>query len=163
MGRLNGLIIYLAGAIDRCPNYGVQWRDELSKKMFDQFGIHSMNPMKKPDFFNMVGEHEYRELRKTLKENEDYEQLSEYIDKIVDADFKMLDISNCVIAYIDLDVYACGTMFELYRAYDAGKLVFIVCKQGKKSIPDWLFGFFNHSFMFDSFDELLHFMEIENV
>jgi hypothetical protein len=68
-----------------------------------------------------------------------------------------------LIANIDLDIYSCGTLEEIFLAKKLNKKIFIHVKQGKINTPDWLFGVIDHKFIFSNWNELLDFIEKNEV
>lgn len=149
---LIGQRVYLAGPIDRCPNEGHSWRESISSFLTD-LGVVVLNPLNKPTEIAKE-DSESRQFRKNLKANEDYSALRAQMKVIRNVDLRMVDISDFIIAHLDLDIFACGTLEEIFLANRQKKPIILHMKQGKQNVPDWLFGTIPHHTMFGSWDEV---------
>lgn len=157
LNRLKDQRAYLAGAIDRCPNLGVAWRDEITPFLKDR-GVSVFNPMLKP--INLGREDgEARSYRSNLKATGNFDQLSVIMKEIRNVDLRMVDISDFMIANIDLDIHPCGTYEEIFWANRQKKPIIVRIKQGKKCCPDWLFGTLPHSMIFSTWEEVKEYLE----
>lgn len=152
MNLLKGQRVYLAGPIDRCPNEGYSWRESISSFLTD-LGIVILNPLNKPTEIAKE-DPESRQFRKLLKEREDYSALRSQMKVIRNIDLRMVDISDFMIVHLDLDIFACGTLEEIFLANRQKKPIILHMKQGKQNVPDWLFGTIPHHTMFGSWDEV---------
>ena len=165
MERLKNQRVYLAGPMDRCPNEGRAWREFISS-FLDDLGVVILNPLNKP--IDIAQEDsDSRLFRKQLKEKEDYETLSKEMKIIRNVDLRMVDISDFLIVNLDMDIYPCGTLEEIFLANRQKKPVVVHMKQGKKHVPDWLFGTLPHETMFSTWQEvkdyLLYINSSENI
>ena len=72
--------------------------------------------------------------------------------EIRNVDLRMVDISDFIIANIDLDVHACGTYEEIVTANRQKKPIIVRMKQGKSHAPDWLLGMLgsSHNMIFET-------------
>ena len=70
----------------------------------------------------------------------------------------IVDISDFIIASIDIDVHACGTYEEITTANSQKKPVLVWCQQGKENAPNWLFFMLPHEHIFGSLDDLLEYL-----
>lgn len=157
MNRLKKQFVYLAGNIDHVDDLGVEWRDEITPFLKNELGMVVINPCKKPK--NLIGEelHEdvdNRQKRKELKGAGKFDELHETMNPIAQADLHFVDKSNVVIVGIDLDKRPCGTIWEICVANFARKPIIILCEQGKKQLPDWLFALLPHQLFFETWDEV---------
>ncbi len=150
--RLCGLRAYLAGNIDLCPNGGVEWRRSLIPWLTLR-DVTVFDPTNKP--VGLISEdQENIGYRQQLKKEKEYDELSRVMREISNIDLRMVDICDFLIAYINLNIYACGTIHEIALANSQKKPVLVVCKQGKSNVPDWLYGRLNHDEFFDDFHSL---------
>lgn len=155
MNKLNNQTVYLVGGMDRVPDGGVVWRDVLTPKL-TKFGLKVLNPCKKHEVIDYGHETvEDRELRKKNKQSGEFELVQKEMKDIRSVDLAMVDLSNLIIFYLDLNVHACGSYEEIFWANRCKKPVLIMCEQGRVNVPDWLFGTIPYQHMFDSWDELL--------
>lgn len=158
MNNLKASKVYLVGAMDRVFDGGKTWRQEV-RPILESFGIYIIDPCNKP----IVGVKEDDETRWWIdyyKETEQYDKIREKFGIIRSADLRCVDISDFIIAYIDLDVHACGTYEEIVTANRQKKPVLIWCKQGKSQAPNWLFFMLPHEHIFNSFDEILNYLKL---
>ena len=153
MGLLSGSIIYLSGAIDNAKDDGVGWRRSMIESAKD-LGIKWIDPTNKPAKFKPeIGTEKH--LINRLKEEGDFEEIVRQVKRYRREDLRFVDISDSLIAYIDPDIHLAGTYDEIYLAERQCKPRFLIIKGGKKRCPNWLFGVFKVSDMFDSVDECI--------
>lgn len=157
ISRILGQRTYLVGPIDRCKLDGRHWRQAITPELLDR-GIVVFDPLDKP-CDDAPEDPESRAQRRLWKSDGDYDRFSNWMKKIVAIDMRLVNTCDFVIAFLDLDVYSCGTFDEIVRADDQKKPVLIWCKQGKEAVPDWLFGKLPHALFFDSMDEVLDYLD----
>jgi hypothetical protein len=73
-------------------------------------------------------------------------------------DLRCIDISDFIIASIDIDVHACGTYEEISVANSQKKPVLVWCQQGKSAAPNWLFFMLPHEHIFGSLEDLMSYL-----
>ena len=73
-------------------------------------------------------------------------------------DLRLIDKSDFLIVNLDLDVHPCGSYEEIFTANRAKKPILICIKQGKKHIPDWLFGTIPHQMFFCNWNDLKNYL-----
>ena len=155
MNKLNGLRCYLAGPIDHADDDGVGWRARVGLWL-QQKGVHVMDPCNKP-----TSDSTYREIDEEkvkmmeLKENRDFDSLTTYMKEIVHVDLRMLDRSDFVIVYIDMNAKPFGTIWELQNALSQKKPTLVFVEGGKSKISNWAYGIMDHNYIFDSLRDLL--------
>lgn len=157
MGKLSKQRFYLAGPIDRCPNLGIEWRNWISEELTVRYGAVPYNPMNKP--IEIAGEIESRELRKQWKLQGKYDKLSEFMRLVRRVDLRMTDKADVGIFYIDTSIHMCGSYEELSWMNRCKKPCLVVCKQGVKEIPDWIYGMIPHQHMMEAWDELFEYLD----
>lgn len=150
MNRLVNQRVYLAGPIDRVPDRGQQWRDNITP-FLENLGIKVFDPLKKPIEIGAENEQAFL-TRKYLKDAKDYDGLSSLMKVIRGVDLRLVDISDFIIVHMDLDVHMCGTYEELFLANRQKKPIIVHMQQGKNNAPDWLFGTIHHSMIFSCWD-----------
>ena len=152
MNRLNKQRVYLAGAMDRVPDRGSTWRDNITP-FLEQLGIEVFNPISKPT--NIGLEDEDTHLIKTkLKQQGRYDELSSMMKMIRSVDLRLVDISDFMIVNLDLNVHPCGTLEEIFWANRQKKPIIVHMVQGKNQAPDWLFGTIPHQTIFSNWEEI---------
>lgn len=161
MNNLESMYCYLVGPIDRAHDLGREWRDWI-KPSLNKMGIKVINPLNKPFSCGEEGDLNKRQERLKLKENGDYDEFSAIMKKIRGGDLRCVHKSDFIIVYLDNDIPFCGTEEEITWANEEHKPVLIMCKQGKKHIPDWLFAQLPHELFFSNWDSLLDYLEYVN-
>lgn len=156
MGRLKGTRVYLAGPMDRTPDGGVIWRDNITKTLHEM-GIFVLNPCRKP--VHLISEdEENRKLRQYYKETEQWDKLTEF--RIIrGVDLRMVDVSDFLIVNIDLSAIPFGTTEEIVTANREKKIILVWAVQGKKNMPDWLFWMIPHEFIFNTMEEIVAYLK----
>jgi len=156
MNRLKNTICYLCGPMDRVADGGVTWRRNLSPKL-KEMGVGVLDPSKKPTEFAKE-DINFRETINELKRTHQFDNVKREMKDIAAIDLRMVDIAHFVVMYMDIDVHMCGSYHEAFVAVSQKKPVLIVCKQGKPSVPNWMFGVIPHQHMFDNWSLLLEYL-----
>ena len=157
MNRLKGLACYLSGALSFAEDRGKAWRDEMTEFLLPRnvvvfnplrhvfWGTKEIDKIKRPRMDRLLKAGEFGKLRDEMK------QLNHW-------DLRCVDLSSFIIVLIDTRTYTCGTFEEIFSANKSQKPVLIVNPQGKKKMPNWLFGRFPHEHYFNSFDSLKRYL-----
>lgn len=151
---LNDSLVYLIGPIDDVADQGKVWRRDIINKCKDM-NIKFLNPTNKIAGLKKEVDEEQIKI-KQLKECGEWDVLSKFIKGIVRSDHRSLDLSDCVICYINPRCHMCGSYFELQSALTQKKPYFIIVEGGKKNTPSWLFGILEHKRIYGSVDEVVH-------
>lgn len=154
--NLKDMRTYLIGAMDRVPDGGIQWRDKITPYL-QYLGIHVLNPCKKKTI-SIKEDDETRHWINYYKETEQYEKIRTNYGHIRNADLRCVDISDFVIAHIDISVHACGSYEEIVTANRQKKPILIWCEQGKHNAPNWLFFMLPHEHIFSTMEEVLDYL-----
>lgn len=152
MNRLNNQRVYLAGAMDRVPDRGTTWRDNITP-FLENLGVVVFNPISKPTDIGLE-DHETHLIKTKLKEQKRYDELSSMMKTIRSVDLRLVDISDFLVVNLDLNVHPCGTLEEIFLANRQKKPIIIHMVQGKNHTPDWLFGTIPHQMIFSTWDEI---------
>lgn len=141
MKNLKGARAYLVGPMDRVKDNGVGWRRSLAPWLREQ-GIVVLDPTDKP-ILNLDTPGVAREensYKKKLRDANEWAALGEFMSKIRNVDLRLIDISDFIIAKLDMDAKMCGTWEEIITANREKKPVLIVIEGGIAAAPDWLIG-----------------------
>lgn len=159
---LDEALTYLAGPIDYALDDGIGWREKIKEgAKARNINLSILDPTKK--FGNLKSESkEEKQLHFSLKEREQYDELTKYMKQIVRQDLRQIDFCDFLIARIDTSIHACGTYHEIILADMQHKPVLLIVKGGKANTPSWLFGILDHNLIFDSEDNLLDFLDNVN-
>ena len=160
LNRLRGMRTYLAGAMDRVADGGVGWRKKVTP-LLEERGITVLDPCNKPVQVG-IEDSLTREKIIKLKESGNYNKIREEYGVIRTLDLRCIDVSDFVIASIDINVHACGTYEEIAVANSQKKPVLIWCQQGKSAAPNWLFFMLPHQHIFGSLEDLIEYLEEVN-
>ena len=155
-GKLRNTRTYLIGAMDRVPDSGEGWRERITP-MLEHMGITVLNPCKKPIDVGIEDE-DARHWIEYYKETGQYEKIKDQYSVIRTVDLRCVDVSDFMVASIDLDVHACGTYEEITTANSQKKPVLVWCQQGKEHAPNWLFFMLPHEHIFGSLEDLLEYL-----
>ena len=147
---------YLAGAMDRVSDGGVGWRRKITPHL-QKMDIIVLDPSNKPIDIG-IEDDAHRQERRRRKLMGDYEQLAKEMKLLRVIDLRMVDNSDFLIVNLDTDVHACGTYEEIFWANRMKMPILIRCEQGKKGVPDWLFGVIPHEHMFDTWEDMLAYL-----
>lgn len=156
MNRLKGQRVYLAGAMDRVPDRGVAWRENITP-LLEEMGVIVFNPTKKPTNIGSEDQNSH-EMKVKLKKEHRYDELSSMMRTIRSVDLRLVDISDFLIVNIDITHHACGTYEETSTANRSKKPILIHVEQGKENTPDWLFGKLPHQWFFSEWAELKNYL-----
>lgn len=154
--RLQGMRTYLAGAMDRVADGGEGWRNRITP-ILKALGVTVLNPCDKPVEVGLEDAKTRSEIE-YLKNVKNYSKIREIYGVIRTLDLRCVDISDFIIASVDVDVHACGTYEEITVANSQKKPVLVWCHQGKKNAPNWLFFMLPHEHIFGSLDALLEYL-----
>jgi nucleoside 2-deoxyribosyltransferase len=156
MNRLSNQRVYLAGAMDRVADRGNGWRDNITP-FLDSLGVIVFNPIKKP---TEVGQEDAQthQYKLKLKQEKNYDELSNVMKVIRSVDLRLVDISDFLIVNLDLDIHPCGTYEEIFWANRQKKPIIVHMVQGKQSAPDWLFGTIPHQMIFSSWENVKNYL-----
>lgn len=158
MGRLKGQITYLAGPIEFANDKGVGWRQYITPKL-KKFGIGILNPIDKEVIYQFHEDSTFHALKKKLIDEKKYDEYSLLMKQVARSDLRMVDKSDFLIAYVDIDIHMCGTYHEIIMCAIERKPCLLVCKQGKQYTPPWLWGILPHEYFFSTFDEVLKYLK----
>jgi hypothetical protein len=157
MERLKNQRVYLAGAMDRVPDRGSTWRDNITP-FLNELGIVVFNPISKPTDIGLEDKDTHA-IKTKLKEKARYDELTAMMKTIRSVDLRLVDISDFLIVNLDLNTHPCGTLEEIFWANRQKKPIIIHMVQGKNHTPDWLFGTIPHQMIFSTWDEIKSYLQ----
>lgn len=157
MNRLKNQRVYLAGAMDRVPDRGSTWRDNITP-FLSELGIVVFNPISKPTDLGLEDKDTHA-IKTKLKEKARYDELTSMMKTIRSVDLRLVDISDFIIVNLDLNTHPCGTLEEIFWANRQKKPIIIHMVQGKSHTPDWLFGTIPHQMIFSTWDEIKSYLQ----
>ena len=160
MNRLKGTTCYLCGPMDRVEGGGKLWRSILSKKI-KEMGIGVFDPCDKPSNFAPEDE-DTRRVVNDYKKVGRYDIVSNIMKPICAVDLRMVDIAHFIIMNLDVDNHLCGSYHEAFLGVAQKKPVIVRCKQGKKNLPNWMFGVIPHQMVFSSWSEVHEYLHHVN-
>lgn len=163
--RLKNQRVYLAGAMDRVPDRGATWRDNITP-FLQELDIVVFNPISKPTDVGLEDTDTHK-IKTKLKEMQRYDELTAMMKTIRAVDLRLVDMSDFMIVNLDLDTHPCGTLEEIFWANRQKKPILVHMVQGKNHTPDWLFGTIPHQMIFSTWEEiknyLVHIDSSENI
>ena len=160
INNLKNTRTYLVGAMDRVDDGGIGWRQTITP-ILRQMNVVVLDPCNKP--MNGIKEDANTRLKiEEYKTTGQYHKIKEEYSVIRNADLRCVDISDFIVAYIDIDIHACGSYEEIVTANRQKKPVLVWCKQGKSKAPNWLFFMLPHEHIFSSMNELIEYLNLVN-
>ena len=156
MNNLKGMRTYLAGAMDRVPDGGVGWRNAITP-MLQELGVEVLDPCYKPIESAKEGP-DTRQIIDYYKTTGQFQRIRDEYAHIRNADLRCVDVSDFIIAHVDVNVHMCGSYEEIATANRQKKPVLIWCEQGKMLVPNWLLFMLPHEQMFSTMDQLLAYL-----
>lgn len=156
MNRLKNTRGYLCGAMDFAGDFGVGWRKHIKAEL-EYLGIEWCDPTDKPMRDPTRGKEEVVRMRELMMDKRYYD-VKEEMDEICRIDERMVDISDFLIVYLDMDIPGCGTWDELFRANNQKKPILVIVKQGKQQAPTWLIGKIPHQHIFNNTGEVIRYL-----
>lgn len=156
VNKLRNSMIYLCGPIDDADDHGIGWRESISKRL-KQLGVLVLDPTNKPtdDFSESPKDHA---IRQQLKDNGDFDTLHTDGQDIRNFDLRCVDKSDAIIVYLDMSIIMCGTIEELTIANLQQKPCLVFCKQGKQSIPNWIYWMLDPKYIFNNSEEIVDYL-----
>ena len=158
MGKLDGAIGYLAGAITYVNDDGVSWRQDLKNRAKIAIpNVSFFDPTEKPK--GLSGEIGFEKGKaQEWKRDGEFDKLTKHVKKYRRHDLRMVDNSQFLIAYIDIASYTAGTWDEIVTCERLCHPILSIIKQGKKNAPDWLFAMMKHQEMFENNEECVDYL-----
>jgi len=147
---------YLAGAMDRVPDGGIEWRQDIQKELAD-LKVFWLDPTNKPIDIG-IEDIANRRIRKEAKLQGRYDLIQHDMKVIRGVDLRMINISDFMVVNIDMEVHACGTYNELFLANTEKKPIIIRVEQGKAACPDWLLGTIPYQMIFSTWQEVYDYL-----
>lgn len=159
MNNLKGSRIYLSGPMDNCPNRGEEWREWITP-ILESFGVKILNPLNKKikGYKHLSEDKVFAENRARLINEGKYEEVSDSMKDVRHIDLRMVDRADALIILLDYSMIMTGTLEELFMANSQKKPCIIMCKQGIKKLPPWLYGTIPFETVFDNWDNLLAYL-----
>lgn len=155
--NLNGMRTYLVGPMDRVPDGGQMWRDKITP-ILESMNISVLNPCKK-QVDNIKEDEHTRNTIEQYKITGQYDKIRDEYGVIRNVDLRCVDISDFIIAHVDIDIHMCGSYEEIVTANRQKKPILVWCKQGKHQAPNWLFFMLPHQDIFSSMEEVINRLE----
>jgi len=154
--HLYGMRVYLSGPIQFMPDHGITWREAITPKL-KTLGLDVIDPCDKKGFASEIGD--FRNQMKAWREDGDFERLRDNMKIIRRWDLRAVDYSNFIIVNVDKDIPTWGTIDECVVAERQKKPIIVICKNGMKCCPDWLFAIAKLHEIFDTEEEALTYLK----
>jgi len=146
MNRLSGMRGYLGGAMENAEGLGVEWRQTMQEQTAN-LGVIWLDPTNKPIDIG-IEDIENHEIRKKLKNEGRYDEVTNTMKIIRCVDLRMVDIADFLIINLDVTIHTAGTYEELFLANRQKKPIILHVIQGKHRCPDWIFATIPHQMIF---------------
>lgn len=162
MGNLNRLRlqrIYLVGPMDYDRDAGKPWREDLTIWLKARKAL-PIDPYCKPIIYDIAAKEDddMAERREAAMQMGDFDAVSKIVKKIRVTDLRITDMSDVVVANLDIEKVPCGTYEEIFTCNRSKKPILVHCPQGVKEIPRWMFGVLPYQFFFDSWTDVKEYL-----
>jgi len=158
MNRLKDLICYLSGPIDFEEDDGAGWRDTITPEL-ERRNVRVLNPLKHCFYGTDEVDTAKRPRMAKLLEEGRFEEHREEMKDINHWDLRSVDLSSFLVVNYDNSIHMCGTYEEIFIANRQFKPVLLKLNCPINKISSWMHGRFPSSQMFESWDDLLCYLE----
>jgi len=159
LNRLYGMAVYLSGSVDFSPDKGKGWRDDITP-FLEQMNVRVFNPLNHHKTFYITENIDTikRPYMTKLLENGQFDELREEMRELCHFDLRAIDLASFMIVNYDTSLHLCGTVEEISIGSKQVKPILIMCKNGKKNLPSWLYGRLPHEHFFNTWEELKNYL-----
>lgn len=156
MNRLKHMRCYLAGAMEKDADSGIEWRIAVKTALAD-LQICWLDPTCKP---TDIGSETLETKRELLQARQvgDYEAISKLMKTVRCVDLRMTDIADFILVNLDPKVPTFGTHEEIANANRQKKPIIIHLVGGKENTPLWLLAMLPHQLIFSTWDEVYRYL-----
>jgi len=162
MKELDGLTIFLSGAIDRVKDDGVEWRQKFKNKCKRlKLPFKFFDPCQKPKGMGSeVGDEKLR-IQKLMSAKK-WAQAKSEVKIFGRYDLRMVDLSHLLVLYCDISVHMCGSYEEFITAKRQHKPCFVIMaeEQDKYDIPTWLLQHLDEDEVFNNVEECVDHLKL---
>lgn len=157
MNILNKSVTYLIGSIQNDPNLGCSWRQRFVE-LVSPIGIKCLDPTNKPA--GLVSEvKEEQEFINSLKKEQRWHDLRDYMKKIWRADLRFCDLCDFAVWYVDPKIPTWGSTHEATVILNSSKPLLIICKGGLGELPQWLFAMARPEEVFPTIEDCVQYLK----
>tara|TARA_Y100000310_G_C20701843_1_gene830697 strand:- start:1320 stop:1862 length:543 start_codon:yes stop_codon:yes gene_type:complete len=166
MEELKGMRAYLSGPIDDVADDGIVWRKDLRKGCIDKsIEMIFLDPCDKPDYLGQeVGVEKRRMENLKAGGKREWKIAQKEVKNFKRIDYRMVDMCDLFILYIDVDAHMCGSYFETKVAEEQRKPIFVILSSNmeRKYFPTWLIDLVDYDHIFANVDDCLDYLEKVN-
>lgn len=163
MNKLRNMRGTLSGAIDRVSDDGKEWRRKIKKLCKKKnLGIKFLDPCDKPKHLGQEIGPEKKRMEMLKKRGVKFwKEAQQEVKKFKKIDYRMIDICDFYLLYIDINVHMCGSYFECKVAEEERKPIFVILSPGleKEDLPTWLVDLVNYNEIFQSIEECVDYLK----
>jgi len=158
MNRLKGLCAYLSGPIDFAENLGCEWRNNITP-VLENMNVQVFNPLRHSFYGTQDLDTEKRPRMAKLLEEGNFEGLRQEVKDLNHWDLRAVDLSSFLVVNYPIPPVTCGTHEEIFQANKQTKPVLLMIgENNRKKMPKWMYGRFPPDHMFESWDELITYL-----
>ena len=140
MGKLDGAVCYLSGAMEYVADNGVEWRREFIKQcLIKDLYIDFVDPTDKPGGEDVMID-ENKAVQEELQRTGRFRELQEKVHKYRRYDLGFTDQMDFMVTMINPEIPQWGTANEVYVGEDHHRPNFFICEETLYTLPRWLFG-----------------------
>lgn len=156
MGYLKGKTVYLAGPIHDSIDDGKGWRDMITPRLIDEFGIIVTDPTHKTIYGEVSDD---KNLFNKLAAERKFDELRDKFWPVIRKDLRMVDKADFIIALYSPNVKMCGTLHELCISQQERKPTLIYCKDSEAGeINPWILTFAKKGCFFTDWEKIFEYL-----
>lgn len=158
---------YLVGSIQDARDGGVNWRDKVTKSLFD-LGFEVQDPTKFECNHSLAPTiDEQKKKLENLKRSGSWEIWDKVMSEIRQADLVCVNNSKFLVVLYDPNKKLGGTIHEVVEAWQKGVPMYVVSYSPFIEFNDWILALFRDNVkrggkLFPNFKQLVEFIETEH-
>ena len=157
---LKGKGVYLAGPMFACDDDGVGWRDQITSKLVEEYGLTVEDPTKKTaDGLGEVGDD--KALFKKLIKKQEWRIVREKFWPIVRKDLRCVDKADFLIIVYDPNVHMFGTIHEWVEAHRQKKPILMKYSENDlEAFNVWATTLVKPEWMFTTWEDMFDYLDL---
>jgi len=157
MGYLKDKVVYLAGPIHDVNDDGKGWRDMITPRLRDEFGIIVTDPTHKTIYGEVSDD---KTLFKRLAAEKRFDELRDKFWPVIRKDLRMVDKADFLIALYSPRVKMLGTIHELTISQQQRKPILMYCKEEESNeINPWILTFIQRGCFFTDWNKMIEYLK----
>ena len=140
MGKLDGAVVYLSGAMEYVADNGVEWRREFIKLcLLSDLYIDFIDPTDKPGGQDIMVD-ENKAIQEEYQRTGQFKKLQNVVHQYRRYDLAFTDQMDFMVTMINPKIPQWGTANEVYVGENHHRPNFFICAETLYTLPRWLYG-----------------------